>query len=196
MSHLENILEFNQLLLEFRKIERDIFINELKRNENNAEHSFQLALMSWYLNHSLKKNLDDTALIQYSLIHDLIEIYAGDTPVYSKDQNLINSKPLRESQAMQQLTKKLKDHSQIIKKIHSYQSKSTPESAFVYAVDKLLPLLNIFQDNGYAWKTHNLTIDIIQSTTLTKLEQFPEIENICKDLFQKLKERPDLFQPL
>jgi putative hydrolase of HD superfamily len=76
---IKNILNFVDFTIKFNQLKRTIFATGEDRLENDSEHSFQLAMVSWYIisTKRLKYNIDK--VIQYALVHDLVEIYAGDT---------------------------------------------------------------------------------------------------------------------
>ena len=90
--NLKNIIKFVNLLNKFRQVERVIHSNGKDRMENDVEHSYQLAMLSWYIisTNNLDLNLD--LILKYSLVHDLVEVYAGDTYVYTEDAEHKNTK--------------------------------------------------------------------------------------------------------
>ena len=79
MMNLDSVLQFCRLLMQFQAVER--YGTEAPKGfrENDAEHSYSLAMMSWYIISTAKLDLDLQKSIQYSLAHDLVEVYAGDT---------------------------------------------------------------------------------------------------------------------
>lgn len=81
---LPNIINFTKLLNKFCDIERVIHSNGGDRLENDVEHSYRLAMLAWYIISSNKLSLDLDLVIKYALVHDLVEVYAGDTYIYTR----------------------------------------------------------------------------------------------------------------
>src|SRR4051812_27182979 len=77
---MENLLKIAKLSKDFGEIRRKIVFAKDSREENDAEHSFQLALLSWYIISSKSLPLNMEKAFKYALAHDLVEVYAGDTP--------------------------------------------------------------------------------------------------------------------
>ncbi|MEI6887489.1 MAG: HD domain-containing protein, partial [bacterium] len=155
---LTKLLSFTKFTHSFQKIERRIFATGLNRNENDLEHSGQLALVAWYFIDSSKLKLNTEKVIKYALAHDLVETYAGDTYFYSKDKKIQESKVQREKNALVRIKKEFPDFKEIEKIITKYEEKSDPESRFVYALDKIIPVLNIYLDEGRSWKRDNVSL--------------------------------------
>ncbi len=109
--------------------------------ENDAEHSYQLALVAWYLNHLLKLGFDIGKLVSYALMHDLAEVYAGDVDPYYSSQAEINAKEKKEREAIRTLESGFPE---LAGTIRQYEDRKDKESKFVYALDKLLVFLNIY----------------------------------------------------
>lgn len=189
MRYLDDILKFSDLLNRFRKVERMLFVNNQSRNENDVEHSYQLALLAWYIIDSRKLDLDINLVIKYSLVHDLVEVYSGDTWLYSKDKKLFSSKESREKEAQSLLKKEFSEFSQMHELIEEYEKKSNPESRFVYALDKIQPILNIYLDNGRTWKERGVTLDMLIDMKKDKVKMDHNVEVYFNELIDLLKKK-------
>jgi hypothetical protein len=109
------------------------------RRENDAEHSFSLGVVAICMAPLIDEHLDLGLISQYALIHDLVEIYAGDTSVYA-DQPVQESKRQREESAYQTLKARYGlGYPWLLELLEDYRSQLTPESNYVYALDKVLP---------------------------------------------------------
>lgn len=161
MENLKDLLHFFKLTDDFKKIERDIPQSFGFNKENDSEHSYQLAMVSWYLATTEGKNLDIEKILKYALVHDLPEIYAGDTPLYTSDNDYLNNKKDREINSIEKIKKEFLNFGDLHKWIEKYEKQEDEESRLVYAVDKLLPIFSIFLDGGHAWKTHRLDLDTL-----------------------------------
>ena len=151
MKDLQNILKFTKLLNKFRQIERVIRSNGGDRLENDVEHSYQLTMLAWYIISTQKLDLNLDLVIKYSLVHDLVEIYAGDTYAHTTDRELKKSKIKREEDSLIKLESEFKEFPEIFELIKQYESKSDLEAKFIYALDKIEPILNIYTSSRKTW---------------------------------------------
>lgn len=128
---INRVIDFHRLLLQFQAIERVTHVPRGQdfRLENDTEHSYNLAMVGWFLSEYFP-HLDRDTVIRYALVHDLVEIHAGDTYVYA-DQSALDSKAEREAAALEQLEKDWQDFGDLTKTIHAYESKSDDEARFV-----------------------------------------------------------------
>ncbi len=189
LNELFSFLEFTH---KFQQIQRVIFATGEKRNENDAEHSYQLAMACWFVVQTKKLELDKNKIINYSLVHDLVEIYAGDTYFYSADQNLQSSKPAREKAAFERIKKEFPKLKDIHKAIKGYEALKDEESKLVYAMDKMIPVLNIYLDKGRNWKRDKVTYEMAR-TKDDKIALSPSIFEEWKELIIHLEKNLDYF---
>jgi putative hydrolase of HD superfamily len=105
MFDFQKIFAYVRFLDEFRKIKRVIYNTGEDRRENDTEHSYQLTMIAWYIVDAYKLDLDKDLVLQYCLVHDLVEVYAGDTYIYSQDKEYSESKTKRELDALLQIQK-------------------------------------------------------------------------------------------
>lgn len=194
MNKLEELLKFVNITNEFQKITRNIYVKDTDRKENDAEHSYQLAMLAWYIL-DLEKNtqLNRDLIIKYALIHDFVEVYAGDTYIYTKDQEHKAGKQLREKDAADRLNKELSEFKEFNVLITNYNKKTDSESKFIYALDKLVPILNIYTDKGRTWKINNVTLDMIIETKQDKIAVSPEIKPYFDEIIRILMEKEDIM---
>lgn len=158
----------------------------LDRNENDAEHSYQLAMTAWYLNTSEDLGMDTDKIIKYALVHDLVEVYAGDVFFHITSEDVQKKKELAEHEALQQIKEDFKEFPEMYETIEEYESKQYKESLFVYALDKVLPVLNIFLDNGRSWKRDGVTMEMINSKT-KKISKNDDVMKIWEELLNEIE---------
>lgn len=101
---LKGTLAFMSLTNSFREIKRKILIKGSSREENDSEHSFQLALLAWRIIEMGKLKLDLEKVFKYALCHDLAEVYAGDTYFYAGPKRR-QEKVIKEKAAWRKLEK-------------------------------------------------------------------------------------------
>jgi len=135
---------------------RQNFLADRSRQENSAEHSWHLSLMAQVLSEHFPKELDLARVTRMLIIHDLVEVIAGDTFCY--DEAAAASKAGKEQQAAAQLFGMLPaDQSEVfIKTWEEFEEGKTVESRAAWAIDRLQPfLLNYYTDGG-SWKVHGV----------------------------------------
>ncbi|EJP21801.1 HD domain protein [Peptostreptococcaceae bacterium AS15] len=180
-------IEFVILLEEMKKINRQTKIIGSDRRENDAEHSWHVATMSMFLQHYSKSKVDVNKVIQMLLIHDLVEIFAGDTFAY--DTNGYQDKFKRESDAMEKLKTYLsKDMGDMLESLWmEFENMESNESKFANAMDRLQPMLsNICCGEHSTWVEKKIKL----SQVLKRMEIIKEFsQDIYDFLYKKLKEQ-------
>lgn len=130
------------LINDFKRIERTVYVGNTnpKRFENDAEHSYELALVAWYLNNSFNIGLDTNLLLKYALVHDLVETKVGDFDGFmnSGDKDFEKKKREDELRGFELLKSEFTDFPEMLQSIEEYEKKLNQEAKFIYALDKLV----------------------------------------------------------
>lgn len=176
----KDFIAFLKFLIDFQKVERRIHVPGSEKWENDAEHSYQMALLAWYLINTNNYDLDLEKVILLCLAHDLVEAYAGDSFFY--DDKARETKKEREAQALKKIRKEYNSFTQLHQIIVEYEKGSSKEAKFVRAVDKLIPVLNIYIDGGRSWKEAGVSLENILSKKDAPLMASPELAHIWEDL--------------
>ena len=71
------------LMSDLTKIDRNHHILQSEKQENDVEHSYAVAMLCWYLHDALKLELDIAKILKYALVHDFVEVYAGDVNTFA-----------------------------------------------------------------------------------------------------------------
>ena len=190
--NINSILDFTKLLNGFRAIKRTVFTVGDGEPENDAEHSYQLTMLAWYIISSEGLKLDKDLVIKYALIHDLVEVYAGDTFTHRSNKEGMDKKK-REEKSLWRIQQEFPEIDDIYKLINNYEKRTDTESKFVYALDKLLPPMNIYLDGGRDWKHYKVTLDMLIKNKTPKIALSPEIEPYFKEFLTILKENRKMF---
>jgi putative hydrolase of HD superfamily len=154
---LRQQIEFLKEIDDLKQIFRQTVLTKDRRQENDAEHSWHLAMLvmvlSEYSNHS---SIDLLRTVKMVLIHDIIEIDAGDTFCY--DDHDRNAKTKKERKAAHRIFGILPENQaqEFIDLWEEFEAMETPEAQFAAAVDRLQPLLLNYYSEGYAWKKHGI----------------------------------------
>ena len=193
---MEELLKFVELTQSFKGIRRKIILAKEGREENDAEHSYQLALVAWYLIRTKELSLNIDLAIRYALVHDLVEIYAGDTPAgmhkgFEKERE---TKHERELQAIRELQNNFPEFLEMHELIAAYETRRDEESRFVYALDKVLPILNIYLDKGHSWKLHGISLQDLISNKSDKVNVSPDVKKYFDEIIDIMRtEQATLF---
>ena len=191
---LKSLLSFALILGELQMVERVIRVRGGDRWENDVEHSYSLAMLAWYILDTKKLPLDRDRVFRYALAHDLVEVYAGDTYLYSEDEELLASKPERERLAAERLLAEFPEVPEMHEAIRGYVKKEDAESRFVYALDKIEPMIKIYLDGGRTWKEKEITLEMAYKSKKDKVALSPEIQSYFDELMTLLrKEEKELF---
>jgi putative hydrolase of HD superfamily len=192
---LQRLLDLQTFLQKFHYIDRVVHHPGSKtRLETDTEHTFSLVMMAWFLAPYFPK-LNTDKIIKFALVHDLVEIYAGDTYVYA-DQALLDSKKQREHEALERIETEWPDFSDMTKTIRTYEKLDSPESRFVYALDKVMPPFMIFLGEGYTWHQEKVTLNKLVDSKSQKVALSPEINDYFKKLVKLLKANQQYFADL
>jgi putative hydrolase of HD superfamily len=147
------ILEIDKL----KTILRQTLLTDSSRRENSAEHSWHLGVMALVLTEYAPQPLDVSRAMKMALVHDLIEIYAGDTFAYDTAGNATKAK--REQQAAQRIFGLLPtDQGQELRSLwEEFEAAETAEARYVNALDRLQPLLHNSRTDGGTWRIHSVS---------------------------------------
>lgn len=165
-----------------------------KRYENDAEHSFSLGVAALCVAPLIDSKLDLTRIGTYALVHDLAEIYAGDTPVYS-DPATRATKQKREREARDELHQKFgNDFPWLLNYLDDYAAMRDEESKFVYALDKILPHVSVIIADYHparpTWRAYKASEKIARGKVSAK---YPKLSQVFEELCQMFAEKPNLF---
>jgi len=149
------ILEIDKLKSILR---RTYLINE-RRNENTAEHSWHIAVMAMLLAEYSNEPIDIKRVLMMALVHDIVEIDAGDTFVYDVQGAL--DKGDRERAAAERLFGLLPDDQALDLRglWDEFEARETPEDRFAATLDRLIPQLHNYHTQGGSWREHDITHD-------------------------------------
>ncbi len=152
------VMEIDKL----KTILRQTSLMDNSRRENSAEHSWHLAVMALTLGEYAEVGTDLTRVVKMVLVHDIVEIDAGDTFAY--DAVGYTDKNEREEQAATRIFGLLPDEQrdELMALWHEFEAITTPEARFANALDRLEPLLGNYATGGGSWQKPGVTLAKIQ----------------------------------
>ena len=157
-------------------------LHDGSRQENTAEHSWHAALSAVLLAPYANFPVDVDRVVKMLLIHDLIEIEAGDTFVYDPEE--LAAQEAAEAQAAEVIYQHLpEDQREVFKGLwEEFETRHTPEAKFAKAIDRFLPIYSNLRNSGFSWRPHGISqsqvcelAETIRDGS-TKLYQWVEIE--------------------
>ena len=146
-----------------KQVFRQNTLTDASRRENDAEHMWHLAVIALVLREHAAGDIDIARVVEMLLVHDIVEIDAGDTFAYDDDGRL--DKEERERAAAERIFGLLPaDQGRWMWELWlEFEAKATPEARFAAAVDRLQPLLLNAASGGQAWKRHGVTADRVRA---------------------------------
>jgi 5'-deoxynucleotidase YfbR-like HD superfamily hydrolase len=187
---LNRLEAFMQLTHLFRRVKRTgIPHPEGGGGENDAEHACQLTLVAWFVVEAMELPLDITKVLMYSIAHDLVEAYAGDVCCHKPDA----LKKVREHAAAMLIKSDFPEFPTLHEIIAAYEDRADAESKFVWALDKLVPIINIKISKQPEWKNHKVTIESLLKLKDPQVNSAEVLRAPYAELVDFLKAHPELF---
>ncbi len=139
-----------------KNIIRQTHLSGNGRRENDAEHAWHMAVMVYLLKEYANEEFDAAKAMMMALVHDIVEIDAGDT--YAYDTKGQETKKAREEQAAERIFGLLpEDQGEELKGVfQEYETSETPEARVVRVMDNFQPLLLSNANNGSDWREHDI----------------------------------------
>lgn len=169
----ERINQISDFLLQFdalKTVNRKSYIKGGERVENSAEHSWHLAMACWAFAEELQQDFDVLRLIKLALVHDIGEIDAGDTFLYSENRGDAH---IAERQCVERIAAHPGNPIQNFVELWDEQEVGqSKEAKLLKVIDRLLPFLHNITSEGRAWRDHNIHKDQV-----LKMHQFVQYES-------------------
>ena len=185
MERLQKQMKFILEVDKVKEIFRQTYLSDGSRKENDAEHSWHLALMAVLLKEYANEEVDLLKVIPMVLIHDLVEIDAGDT--YAYDQAGLATQRERETKAADRIFGLLpSDQAEIFRTLwEEFEAYETAEAKFAHALDNCQPLFLNDASGGKSWREHGVHKSQIYKRNEHTAEGSVEIWEYMKTLVDK-----------
>ncbi len=183
---LERQIAFVREADKLKTIDRQTLLVDASRQENDAEHSWHLALMALVLGeYAESKSIDLLHVVRMVLVHDLVEIDAGDT--YCYDEAGHADKVQREIAAAQRIFNLLpSDQAAEMRALwDEFEASATPEAQFANALDRLQPLMHNVFTSGRMWKKHGIVKSQVISRNRKIADGAPDLWTFARGLIEK-----------
>ena len=183
-ERLKKQLEFVLEIDKEKNIFRQKHLSGQGRNENDAEHAWHMAIMAYLLREYANEPVDIGRVMLMCLIHDIVEIDAGDT--YAYDAEGLKTQKAREDAAKERIFSLLPEDQkqELLQIFDEFEAFQTPEAKFARAMDNLQPLLLNNSNDGGDWKEHEVTAENVygrqRKTKLGSEKLFEVTDRILK----------------
>ena len=180
-KQMDFLLEADKL----KFITRQTYLSDGKRKENDGEHSWHLALMAVLLSEYSNEKIDLVKVITMVLIHDMVEIDAGDTYAYDAVGN--QSKREREVKAADRIFNILpQDQAEKFRQLwEEFEAYETPEAKFAHVCDNVQPLMLNDATDGLAWREH----DVKKSQVLQRNRRTGEGSQVLMEYINRILDK-------
>ena len=158
VQRLQQQIEFMLEIDKLKHILRRTILTDRSREENSAEHSWHIAMAVFlFSEYAQDQNIDWYRVVKMLLVHDLVEIDAGDT--YCYDHQSRKDQAQREQKAAERIFKILPlDQSISFRELwDEFENRETPESKYANALDRFQPFLQNYATKGQIWQKNNIT---------------------------------------
>lgn len=188
-DRLKKQLEFMIELDKMKNLYRQTYVLHENRKENDAEHSWHITLMAFLLEEYADSPINTLKVMKMLLIHDVVEIDAGDTYLYDEAGN--KTKADREEKSAQRIFGLLPDDQK--KEFYSlwreFEDKQTNDAKFAGVLDRIQPMLLNYAKNGLSWQEHGVYSNQVRNKN-TGAEEISEslaevIKNVIDDATDK-----------
>jgi len=152
-------LEFSLEIDKEKNVFRQTHLSGHGRNENDAEHAWHMAVMAYILREYANEDVDIAKVMLMCLIHDIVEIDAGDT--YAYDEEALKTQKEREDRAKERIFSLLPEDQkkELTSLFDEFETGETQESRFAHSMDNLQPLILNHSNGGNDWREHDVTVD-------------------------------------
>ncbi len=189
MDRTDRLLAFLEETEKLKRVYRQNFLADRSRQESTAEHSWHLAVMLLLFERDLPPGFDMLKAVKLALIHDIVEIDAGDVMFF--DDEARKGKAERERKAAKRLFGLLppdreREFAALFKE---FEEKDSVEAKFVDGFDKLHPMAMNLASDGASWAKHAITVARLDRKKRPLMEGSPLLLGLYESLFAAAKER-------
>ena len=191
-ERLKKQLDFALEIDKEKNIFRQTHLSGHGRNENDAEHAWHMAIMAYLLREYSNEPVDITRVMLMCLIHDVVEIDAGDT--YAYDEEGKKTQKAREEAAKERIYSLLpEDQKEELAAIFDeFEESKTSESKFAHAMDNLQPLMLNNSNDGGDWREHGVSAKQVYGRQSRTKEGSEKLYEVTDQIIKKHREKGNL----
>ena len=176
-----------------KNILRQTHLTDYRRQENDAEHAWHMAVMIYLLKEYANEEFDVAKAMMMALIHDIVEIDAGDT--YAYDTKNLETQKEREEKAAERIFGLLpEEQKQELKGLfEEFEACESPEAKFARVMDNFQPILLNDSNNGEDWKVHKIKKSQVENRQKSSQLGSKDIWEYTSELIEKNVKKRNLI---
>jgi putative hydrolase of HD superfamily len=166
-------------------VSRQTWLNDTTRHDNSAEHSWHFAMIALVLAEYARPGTDISRAIKMALVHDIVEIDAGDAFIY--DAVAAEGKAGRERQAAERIFGMLPpgQAAEMRALWEEFEARQTPEAKYAAALDRIDPILHNYHTGGRAWREHGVTASRVIEVNSRIADASPELWGYIGEIIEE-----------
>ncbi len=193
--HAQGLLDIGKLALDFAKVKRVTLHEDGETFESDTDHTVMLSLCACALAQKMYPNLDIGKVAQFSIVHDLVEVYAGDTNTINISKEDRDEKEKREAKSLLRIKKEFHSvYPWIDMTIEEYENRQIPEARFVKTLDKAMSKITNTLNKGASLRKLGATRKEIERHFRVQTDEyrqkygseFPELIDLLEELMQNM----------
>jgi putative hydrolase of HD superfamily len=188
-NRLEQQMAFIVEIDKLKRVDRQTLIVDGTRPENSAEHSWHIALMALLMVEHIdqRSDIDLLKVVKMLLVHDIIEIDAGDVFAYDEDEE----REEREKKAGRRIFGLLpKDQAEELYQLwREFEERQTPEARYAASLDRLLPLVQNYLTGGYTWVKYHIPEEKVRKRNQVIIESSRNLWEYAQTIIDQAKEK-------
>jgi len=186
MGRLDEQIRFITEIDRLKGVLRQTMLAGPGRRENSAEHSWHLAVMAQALAEHAPPGTDIGRVTAMVLVHDLVEIDAGDLFVYADAAQQARQEEAERAAADRIFALLPEDQAGRLRGLwDEFEERRTPEARFARALDRLQPMLENLKAGGGTWREHGITADQVLAKVVLIEDGSPALGRYARDLVQR-----------
>ena len=177
-----------------KNVLRQTILIDQSRQENDAEHSWHFAVTAMVLREYAAPEVDISRVVKIALVHDLIEVYAGDTFAY--DETGYEDKSERELAAADKIFGLLPSdqRDELYALWLEFEQMETPDAKYASAMDRIQPLINGYMTDDHTWRLGGVTIDKVYRRMAPVKDATPELWEFVEHVINSAIEKGHLTE--
>lgn len=185
MKQIEFMLELDKM----KNLYRQTYVLHEDRKENDAEHSWHIAVLAFMLAEYSNEPVDVCHVMKMLLLHDVVEIDAGDTYCYDSEGN--KTKAEREEKAARRIFGLLPEdqRDEYYKLWREFEDSETPEARYAAILDRLQPLTLNYTRNGQSWKEHGVAREQVIGRNREYFKDSDQLSELIKAIINDAAEK-------
>ncbi len=186
MDRLDRQLQFAAEAGRLKGVLRQTVLTDPPRRENSAEHSWHLTVMALALAEHAPPGTDIPTVVAMLVLHDLVEVDAGDLSVYADDAAQARQSAAESAAADRIFALLPADQAGVLRGLwDQFEERATPEARFARALDRLQPMLENVRAGGGTWRAQAVTADRVMDKVAMIEDGSPTLGRYAREMIER-----------